>query len=449
MILFTDLCYLTLTVPTASGYNYQTTAFSGRMPIFFAKEVFMIDHITPKLFSYVLDKQELDVHYQPIVSVSKRSVIGFESLLRTYFQGEFISPVALFDYAAKTQNVHILDSICQTLALRRYVEGNHNKLLFINMESSLIDYYMKNMSLIKNIIDKMNIPRGKIVLEINEKRTENNEQLIELVNMYRDEGFLIALDDVGAGHSNMNRIVFAKPDIIKIDRSVIMNIDQNYYKQEVLRSLSELGQKIGSITLAEGVEREEEVITCVDCGVDWFQGFYFSKAIPAMQMSIQNYQAKCNSISEQYQKKTIQYMRDLSIMVQRRKLSFNKLIQMVMDYYPLHFEDFLSDYLNGTADLECVYILDENGIQITETMFNPASKFRNQEMFSPMGKGDSHISKPFFNYAIHNRSNIYVSTKYVSLATGNYCQTLSKHIVLSAKSGENGTLVVCADYSMT
>ncbi len=408
----------------------------------------MIDQITPTLYSYVLSKQELDVNYQPIVSVSKQSIIGYESLLRTYFQGELISPGALFDYAVTTQNVAALDSICQTYALTRYVEGHHSKLLFINLESSLIDYYLENLTLIKRIIDEMGIPHGKIVLEINEKRTPNNEQLIELVNMYRNEGFLIALDDVGAGHSNLNRIVFARPDIIKIDRSVIMNIDQNYYKQEVLRSLSELGQKIGAITLAEGVEREEEVITCVDCGVDWYQGFYFARALPALQPCLLDYQGKCSSISTQYQKKAIQNMKDLSIMVQRRKLSFNKLVQIITEYFPTDLEEIIHEYLKSTTDLECVYILNHNGIQITETMFHPSSQFRNHDMFSPMGKGDSHISRPFFNYAIHNRNNIYVSTKYISLATGNYCQTLSKHLVLSSKSGDTDTIVICADYAM-
>lgn len=74
-----------------------------------------------------------------------------------------------------------------------------------------------------------------------------------LISVYRNAGFTpIALDDVGAGHFPAWTYCRPYPDIVKIDRSVIMQIHQNYYKQEVLHSIAALCQKIGAVTIAEG-----------------------------------------------------------------------------------------------------------------------------------------------------------------------------------------------------
>ena len=68
------------------------------------------------------------------------------------------------------------------------------------------------------------------------------------------------------------------------------------YKQEVIKAISDLGQKIGSITIAEGVETEQEVVTCVECGVDWFQGYFFSPAIPSDAVNTLSFKEQCSRI---------------------------------------------------------------------------------------------------------------------------------------------------------
>lgn len=402
----------------------------------------MIDHINDEIYQYVLEQKELNVNFQPIVSISKRNTIGFESLLRAYHFGEFISPEALFSYAKEREDVITLDSICQNKALIRYQEHSHNKLLFINIETSLLEYYIENVDFIIQYTDNLKIPRGKIVIEINEKRADNNSRLVDLVNVYRKAGFLIALDDVGAGYSNLNRIVLAKPDIIKVDRSVISNIDKNYYKQEVLRAITDLGQKIGAIAIAEGVEEENEVITCVSCGVDWFQGYYFSKAVDPKEAGNLLFDEKCKTISYEYQRKVVNEMTDMSFLVNRRKTIFNDLLTSINSNHIHEMEDAINSYLTDTDEIECVYVIDRKGMQVTDTIFNRNSRFKNQEMFSPMRKGDFHISKPFYNYALQKRNKIYVSIQYISLATGNFCQTLSKCFQVK----DEKEFIICVDF---
>lgn len=404
----------------------------------------MIKQISNAIYLHVLHSFETKVCFQPIVSISKCASIGQESLLRASYNGESIPPDLLFSYSAKINEVARLDFMCQQLALSDYSKSGQDTLLFINMETSLLEYYLENAAEIVMQIDALQIERTKIVIEINEKKATNDSLLLELVNLYRHYGFVIALDDVGAGYSNLNRIVLARPDIIKIDRSVISEVQYNFYKQEVIKAISDLGQKIGAITIAEGVETEPEVVTCVECGVDWFQGYYFSPAIASDKVIELDFREKCSKISESYQKKFISEMSRYTNMIAVRKKLFERLESFSLKITFDKTHDALLDFLCNNSELECIYLIDQFGIQITETLFQPESYFRNRTMFSPMKKGDNHVSKPFFNYAVHHPDKIYISDKYISLATGNYCQTFSR--MLSPEGYD--PFILCADFKM-
>ena len=87
---------------------------------------------------------------------------------------------------------------------------------------------------------------------------------------------LIALDDMGTGYSNLERIASIKPDIIKLDRSLIQDIDREYHKQELFDFFLKLAHKIGVFVVVEGIETEAEALSCLERGADLVQGFYFA-----------------------------------------------------------------------------------------------------------------------------------------------------------------------------
>jgi EAL domain-containing protein (putative c-di-GMP-specific phosphodiesterase class I) len=90
--------------------------------------------------------------------------------------------------------------------------------------------------------------------------------LRDFVEGHRDAGYLVALDDIGKGHSNLDRIFLLKPDIIKVDRSIVTKIESNYHQQEVFKSMVQLARRIGALVVAEGVETRDEALHCVECG---------------------------------------------------------------------------------------------------------------------------------------------------------------------------------------
>ena len=124
------------------------------------------------------------------------------------------------------------------------------------------------------------LPRN-IAVEFLEARFEDVGRFGALADALREHGFLVVLDDVGAGHSNLDRIPLFRPDVIKIDRSLISGVGDDFYKQETLKSLVSLSRRIGALVVAEGIETEAEAIVALELGADLLQGYFLSRPQPA------------------------------------------------------------------------------------------------------------------------------------------------------------------------
>lgn len=221
--------------------------------------------------------------FQPVVSLRDKRVIGFEALSRGICSntGRVIKPLELFSMARSAGCDMELDNLCRKVALTSFKSiQNYNEyiLFFLNLDTSVINNKDEN-SKIKTIelTDELGLDYSSISLEIVESKIDNEATLAEFVEHYRRLGYYVSLDDFGAMHSNMNRIVSSKPDIIKIDMDLIRNVSVNYYQQSIISSIIDLARKTGALTLAEGLETPEDIIKCYELGIDLYQGFYFYK----------------------------------------------------------------------------------------------------------------------------------------------------------------------------
>jgi EAL domain-containing protein (putative c-di-GMP-specific phosphodiesterase class I) len=97
------------------------------------------------------------------------------------------------------------------------------------------------------------------------------------IKQLRKMGFRIAVDDTGAGYSSLHTISELLPDIIKIDRSVIQDIDTNKVKESMLKGLILIAKETGSLVVAEGIEKKEEADVLVRNHVDLVQGYFYAK----------------------------------------------------------------------------------------------------------------------------------------------------------------------------
>ena len=214
----------------------------------------------------IIHNETIHMHFQPINSISRQVIAGVEALCRG--GANDIQPNHLFAAAEAFGMTLQLDRLCRRKALEAYAGlPQRNELaLFLNFDASVVDQGVEGSGNLLDCVQTLGLDPGHIVIEIIESKVKDLQSLQSFADTYRSHGFLIALDDVGSGYSNVNRIAQIKPDIIKVDQYIIRDIDRLYYKQEILKSLVGLSQKLGTIVVAEGIERKEEAVVSLNMG---------------------------------------------------------------------------------------------------------------------------------------------------------------------------------------
>jgi len=206
----------------------------------------------------IIELESIIIEFQPIVSLKLKQAVGVEALCRGIHpeNGRIIPPVVLFAEAAEKELTLELDRLCRKVAIREFKKLNMSGdiVLFLNFDPAVLDIiHQDDKSWTKQCADEAGLEYNNIAVEITESQIENNYKLEQITERYSNMGMFVVLDDFGALHSNLNRLVISRPDIIKIDRQLIKNISQSYYQQSIIKSIIDLSRKIGSLTLAEGV----------------------------------------------------------------------------------------------------------------------------------------------------------------------------------------------------
>ena len=122
--------------------------------------------------------------------------------------------------------------------------------------------------------------RDRLTFEIVETETiADTAHLLNIIGEYRRQGFKVALDDFGTGYSGLARLADLKPDIVKIDRAIARDCDQDQVRLAIVAAVIRLGLETGIKVVIEGVERRGEVDALRDAGARFIQGFYFAKPL--------------------------------------------------------------------------------------------------------------------------------------------------------------------------
>lgn len=231
----------------------------------------------------IIRNEAISVLTQPIMDLKNGEIYGWEVLTRGPSETNFQNPAELFELADEHDLLPQLEWLVMDKALREIADRGIEEQVFINITPvSFSDPKLLNQLLAK--LKEYSIDSSQIVFEITERQSINDfEQMAKIVRAYRSHGFRVAVDDAGAGYSTLQSISELIPDIIKIDKSVIRNIDRESVKQALLRSLLSFAENINCQVIAEGVEREEEASVLLLNQVHMGQGFYFAKPEPFEQ----------------------------------------------------------------------------------------------------------------------------------------------------------------------
>lgn len=223
----------------------------------------------------LLQSKALRPHFQPIVNLNTAKVIAHEALIRGPKGSMLEMPNALFQTALESGRTNELELLCRSLSIEQYAKHNLSGKLFLNVSASLLKNANHNKGFTVELLKRYGLDVDNIVIEISEQHPFDHHGVTEnAVNYYRNMGFNIAIDDLGAGYSGLKLWSELKPNLVKIDKHFIRGIDKDAVKREFVKAIYNISQSMGCEVLAEGIETYNELSIIQNIGIHLGQGFF-------------------------------------------------------------------------------------------------------------------------------------------------------------------------------
>ena len=376
--------------------------------------------------------------FQPIYSLVHARIIGAEGLMRCTSQsGKAISALDMLNQKCRNEaDSVLLDRLCRYLHVKNAIPVLPEPCwLFLNVSPRIVIAGKNYGAFFKELLQDSGLPPHRIVVEVLEDATNDEDQLHSAVDYFRDLGCVIAIDDFGVGHSNFNRVWEISPDIVKLDRSLVARSSIDNRIARTLPNLVDLLHESGCHVLMEGIETEKEAVAAVSAGVDMVQGYYFAKPSASLQAEL--------PIAERINSGHTEYIfttRDAACTLAYTLKPFIEIFHQTLADQALFFDDAIKQLLTLPYVLRC-YTLDENGKQIGTSSL-PGDTYQPDARFAVLanGEGADWSTRKYFRTAINGVGVVQISEEYFSIPDGSMCITLS----LARQIG-NQLQVLCCD----
>ena len=251
------------------------------------KRQYIVNHI-----DQAVEEGWVRPYYQPVVWSDTKELCGCEALARWIDpKYGFLSPGDFIRILEEHRLIHKLDKaifemVCRDL--RDELDQNKN-VVPVSINFSRLDFeLMDAVKELNDLVEKYNIPREYIHVEVTESAlTDNMNLLKDAMDKFHNLGFAIWLDDFGSGYSSLNVLKDYKFDVLKIDMKFLSAFEINPKSKDIIQCVIDLANKIGMKTLTEGVETKDqaEFLNMVGCGR--LQGYLFGKPIPQDELDSQ------------------------------------------------------------------------------------------------------------------------------------------------------------------
>ncbi|MBV5317072.1 MAG: EAL and GGDEF domain-containing protein [Desulfobulbaceae bacterium] len=246
-----------------------------------------MDQITEDLLHTIIRQQNVKAVFQPIVHIQTRQIYGYEGLIRGPVNTVLHSPTRLFEAATWAGCVAELDLLCREVVIKRFAQLGLPGRLFMNVDPySLVHEHFREGQTLK-LIQQAGLNPSQVIIELTETHPVEDVQLMQQAMIhYRQMGFRVALDDLGAGYSGLKLWSEIRPDIVKIDRHFIQGVDEDRTKQQFVSAILKTATALGCRVITEGVETEKEYATLRKIGVEMLQGYYFCRPVEVPPLTI-------------------------------------------------------------------------------------------------------------------------------------------------------------------
>lgn len=241
-------------------------------------------------FNRALLNNEFEMYYQPQFDLHNNQVFAAEALIRwNHPEKGLVFPNDFIPMAEKTRKIvplgyWIIESSIAYLAQRKQA-GHPNILLHINLASDQLSD-PECVPKIQDLLLKYNVPAESIGFEITETSILEDIPLARsILQIFRDMGICIAIDDFGTGYSSLSQLKNLPVDLLKIDRSFVMDLEQDPDDRKIVEAIIAMAHKLNIKVIAEGIETRAQWNMLASFQCDYGQGYYVSKAITASEFN--------------------------------------------------------------------------------------------------------------------------------------------------------------------
>jgi EAL domain-containing protein (putative c-di-GMP-specific phosphodiesterase class I) len=377
--------------------------------------------------------------FQPIFSLSHLRAVGYEGLLRAHdIFDRPVPPLDVFGDAARQGELHYVDRLAHSLHLENFKTLHADReWLFLNVHAgALVDSY--HAAAFRAHLERLDLSPRRIVLELQAVRAEDFDKLAEEARLFREQGFLIALDGFGAGDSNLERIWQLDPDIVKVDRMMLSQAAHRTQAAAILPGFVAMLHEAGKLVLIEGVETEFEAQLAFSCDADFVQGFHFARPGPAAADSA--YAAeRITALAEQHRELSEARERGRAGKLAPYLRAFERAGERLAQGEPL--EEVCWNFLALDHAARC-FLLDAHGRQTGRNVVLRADRAGQEARFLPVAdaQGANWMRRPYFNAAMDGPHRVHATKPYLSINEAQPCVTLS----MAVRIGER-LCVLCGD----
>lgn len=214
--------------------------------------------------------------YQPIVAVRSRRAFGYEALMRSS-EAALPSPPAVLDAAEKLGSLHVLGRQVRDLVAAQADAGPFEHVFFVNLHSAdLAD------PALYDVTGPLARHARSVVLELTERASlEGIGDVEKRLQSLREMGYRLAVDDLGAGYAGLSYFARVRPDVVKIDMSLVRDVDSDPVRRGVVGAICELARTLDMIVVAEGIETQAELECVAELGAQLVQGYFIARPGPA------------------------------------------------------------------------------------------------------------------------------------------------------------------------
>ncbi len=211
--------------------------------------------------------------FQPIVDMQQQSIFGYEALARGPNNESAYSVLS----QVNDHNRYAFDQSCRVKAIDLAAKLDLQGMLSINFLPGAVYNPKTCIRATLEASTENGFPIDRLMFEVTEGEEVKDDHLKSIFTEYKRQGFMTAVDDFGAGYSNLNLLANFQPDLIKIDMAMTRNIHNDRVRRTLVFAILSVCRALDIKVIAEGVETREECIALLDLGVTLFQGYFFAK----------------------------------------------------------------------------------------------------------------------------------------------------------------------------